>query len=104
MLEIFKSEKKGYGYEIKNPIRSRGTVGAKIYFSKMRHKAGKIVKIKKEGHIECRDELDSVDIYRVYVLEAEDSSNLKVYTLYVNIQNYCTSETYPEDFELAPKL
>ena len=99
MFEIEKINKKGYGYELDNPIRVNQIPGTHEYITSLKHKNGILVNYKRAFAEYCEETKHMVDIYYVYILSTGETPKLLKYTMFFDMYYFHNDKEIPEDFE-----
>lgn len=99
MFEIEKIDKKGYGYEIDNPIKVFQIPGVHRYLTTLKPQKGILLNYKRVSAEYCPKTKHMVDIYFVYVLAKGENSKMLKYTLCLDMCYPSNDIEKPEDFE-----
>lgn len=99
MFEIVKIERKGYGYELENPIKVFGVMGINNYLNCLNAKDGIIVKFHRDHSCGMNQDGHIIDCYHIFVLHLEEPIEIRKFELFFDMYNYDNDDIYPEDFE-----
>lgn len=92
-----KVSKKGYGYEIDNPIVSSWGEYAYLLNS-LKPDNGELIYYFRCGNVGENAKGHIIDMYYVYVADDTIQHNLYRYTMYVDVYNFMSESNPPEDF------
>lgn len=100
MLEVIKMERKGYGYEIDNPVKAMGAVDSYGYMNSLSAKEGMIVRWVRAHSIYSDKFERMIDEYYVFVLKIdEETIEMRRFSIFIDMYHRYTDKQKPEDFE-----
>ena len=82
MFELEKINKKGYGYELDNPIRVNQIPGTHEYITSLKHKNGILVNYKRAFAEYCEETKHMVDIYYIYHCNRRSSKIIEIHNVF----------------------
>lgn len=99
MLEVVKIERKGYGYELDNPVKAMSTFGSYDYLNSLKAKDGFVVRWTRVGSLFSEKLNRIIDQYHIFVLRTKEPIEINRYSIFIDMYHPITDTKKPEDFE-----